>query len=150
MHQASAADRDLISKWSNKCSDTTWKMPFSNFQLATVLNTRRVQGQTHPPVNTHRQLCISAEPFQLALQLPVALGASCKGSRLKPVLRSIFSHIQASSCNNTGLTTPWVGFGFWFFWLLKSISQALYIHCTAKKNKLKQNKAHREQFQHLR
>lgn len=31
IHQASAADRDLISNWNDKCSDTIRKMPFSNF-----------------------------------------------------------------------------------------------------------------------
>lgn len=73
-----------------------------------MLNTKRVQRQIYPPVKVHRQL-ISAEPFQPGIQLSVALGASYKGSCLKSVLHSIFSHIKASSCNNTRFATPCLG-----------------------------------------
>lgn len=43
-----------------------------------MLNTNRGQGQIYPPVRVHRQLRISAEPFQPAIQLSVALSANYK------------------------------------------------------------------------
>lgn len=84
-----------------------------------MLNTNRVQGQTHPPVEVHRQLRISAEPSQPAAQLSGTLSASFEGNCLKSILHSIFSHIKASSCNTTRLATPR---SWGLFWLLQSIS----------------------------
>lgn len=90
VHEAS--DRDVLSNRSNTCSDTKGKSHF--------LISRRVQCSTptefriYPPVRVHGQLWTSAESFQPAIQLSVALGASYKGSCLKSVLHSIFSHIK--------------------------------------------------------